>query len=372
MPKINLPIIYSQADPRWADNTIGNSGLKFKGYACLLCSEAMCAKYYGYDETPVTLHDKIVAKGGFTNDGRYYWNTITKIYSKITEKITDTPLPLTDDQMALIKNNIDAGQPVICQIDYNPKDVDPDMHFVVFIGYNPADENDFTIADPIDGREKSLKEYQGWFKPTARKAIDRIVAMTGPLPSVTTDKIVVVKKDYDVALRQVEQWIKLVGYLLGSETDPKLTTFENCQSVIAGIKSTQTDLKTKLDTATADLAAATTEIANQKDKLANKEAECQRSLKTQKAEYEAKISSIPDVSKLEGQYKGTISDLEGKLRESQKQGGIKDLKITDLTQQLENSQRQITATTTVIKSVLKIVSSFINKITAKKSNGTHN
>ena len=72
---------------------------------------------------------------------------------------------------------------------------------------------------------------------------------------------------------------------------------------------------------------------------------------------------MPDVSKLEGQYKGTISDLEGKLRESQKQGGLKDLEITKLTQQVENSQRQITATTTAVKSVLKIISSLFTRLT---------
>lgn len=363
MAKINLPIIYSQNDPRWADNTIGNSTLKFSRYACLICCEAMCAKYYGFDENPATINEKLTAKGGFTADGRYYWTTITKLFSKITEKVTDTPLPLSDDQMALIKNNIDAGQPVICQIDYNPKDVDPDMHFVVFVGYNPADEDDFTILDPIDGKEKSLKSYMGWFKPNARKAIDRIVVMNGPKPQVAPSQIIVDKKEYDGFMYQIEQWIKLVGYILGPESDPKHTTYEDCQRVIAGIKSTQTDLKTRLDAALSDLAIANTEVINQKDKVANTESECQRSLKTQKAEYEGKIAAMPNVSKLEGQYKGTIDDLEGKLRESQKQGGLKDLEITKLTQQIENSQRQITATTTAVKSVLKIISSLFTRLT---------
>jgi hypothetical protein len=142
--------------------------------------------------------------------------------------------------------------------------------------------------------------------------------------------MVITKKEHGALMTQVEQWIKIVGYLLGAETDPKITTFENCQSIVAGFKSTQTDLKTRLDTATNDLAKANVEINNQKDKVANIEAKCQRDLKIQKAEYEAKISAMPDVSKLEGQYKGTILDLEGKLREAQKTVGLRDLEIAEL------------------------------------------
>jgi len=328
--KLTLPIIYWQKDPRWASKKIGKSSLTFSQAACLICCEAMIAKYYGREETPETLHDKIEAKGGFTSTGSYYWNTIGKIFTDIKESIYATPNPLTDEQIGIIKTSIDNGHPVICQIDYDPKDIDADMHFVVFTGYNPSDENDFTIADPIAGKEKSLKSYLGWFKPSARKEIDRYVLQTGNIPQVNADTMVVSKKDYNTLMTQVEQWIKLVGYLLGTENDPKLTTFENCQSVIAGFKSTQTDLKTRLDTANKDLDIANVEIQNQKDKVANVEDKCQRDLKTQKAEYEAKLSAIPDFSKLEGQYKGTILDLEGKLRESQKTVGLRDLEIAEL------------------------------------------
>jgi hypothetical protein len=336
--KIMLPVIFNQNDPRWAGKKINGSPLTFARAACLICCQAMVARYYGRNEDPATLHDKIEAKGGFKSDGSYYWHTVTKIFKDIVEEVVATPMPLTDDQIGAIKTKLDNGYPVICQIDYDPKDIDPDMHFVVFTGYNANDENDFTIADPVDGKEKSLKSYLGWFKPSVRRSIDRIVLQTGNIPEVTADTIVVTKKDYNTLMTQVEQWIKIVGYLLGAENDPKTTTFENCQSIVAGFKSTQTDLKTKLDVATAELAKATVEIDNQKDKVANVEAECQRSLKTQKAEYEAKISTMPDTAKLEGQYKGVISELEGKLRESQKTVGLRDLEIAGLKVQEEKAK----------------------------------
>jgi hypothetical protein len=328
--KITLPTVFCQKDPRWAGKKINGSSLTFSQAACLICCEAMVAKYYGRDETPVTWHDKIEAKGGFRNDGAYYWHTVTKVFKDIVEEVIDTPLPLSDDQIGAIRTKLDQGYPVICQIDYDPKDIDPDMHFVIFTGYNPSDENDFTIVDPYDGKEKSLKAYLGWLKPSARRSIDRMVLQTGNIPEVTAESVIVSKKDYSTLMFQIEQWIKIVGYLLGAETDPKATTFESCQSVVAGFKSTQTDLKTRLDMAIGELATATVEIQNQKDKLANIEAKCQRDLQTQKAEYEAKISAMPDIKKLEGQYKGTINDLEGKLRESQKTVGLRDLEIAEL------------------------------------------
>jgi chromosome segregation ATPase len=150
--------------------------------------------------------------------------------------------------------------------------------------------------------------------------------------------MVVSKSDYKTLVFQVEQWVKLVGYLLGAESDPKITPFENCQSVIAGLKSTQTDLGNQLKIANTNLTLANTEVDNQKDKLANREAEWQRSLKTQKAEYEAKISAMPNVSKLEGQYKGVIEDLEGKLRVYQKAVGQKDLEIAEMKGQVEKAK----------------------------------
>ena len=77
------------------------------------------------------------------------------------------------------------------------------------------------------------------------------------------------------------------------------------------------------------------EVANQKDKLANMEAECQRELKQAKDEYVALKATVPDTEKLRGSYEGRISELEGQLREAQKQIGLRDLEISRLTGEAE-------------------------------------
>jgi len=121
--KILLPNIYCQKDSRWAGKKINGSSLTFSQAACLICCEAMVARYYGRDEDPATLHDKIETKNGFKSDGSYYWHTVTKIFKDVVEEVVSTPNALTDEQIGTIKTKLDNGYPVICQIDYDPKDI---------------------------------------------------------------------------------------------------------------------------------------------------------------------------------------------------------------------------------------------------------
>jgi hypothetical protein len=90
--------------------------------------------------------------------------------------------PVSDTQVKQIKDALDAGYPVLLHIDYNPKDVDDDMHWVVAVAYNPSDENDFTIVDPIDGTLKSLKKYLGWFRPSFRRTVIDYCLLIGKAP----------------------------------------------------------------------------------------------------------------------------------------------------------------------------------------------
>src|SRR3990167_7452091 len=139
--KINLPILYSQWDERWAKLLLGfNSDPQFDfyNYACLIASLAMGCRYFGKEVDPVILNDKLKEIKGYTKGGgNYVWGSITKIFSDIKENKVETPSLLTDTQIGEIKTAIDNGYPVIIGIDYNPKDVDFDSHYVVIVGYNP-------------------------------------------------------------------------------------------------------------------------------------------------------------------------------------------------------------------------------------------
>lgn len=186
MAKVNLPVRYSQFDPRWANELLGyNTDPKYSiyNYGCLLTSLANVCKYYQKDETPATLNEKLKepAIAGFEKGGGLYdWGSLPKIYPDIIEKHVVTPDPLTDEQVNEIKQALDQGLPVLVCLDYNPKTVAREDHFSLLVDYDPADENNFTLADTLGGLLRSLRTYLAWFKPSARVTIESYTIYSGP------------------------------------------------------------------------------------------------------------------------------------------------------------------------------------------------
>lgn len=182
---MKLNTVYSQMDSKWGNVYLGfntQQPYNIYNYGCLITCIAMVCKYYGKDETPLSINDKLKKVAGFVGGGNYVPDAIEKIYKDITETRVTTPAPLTDFQMNEIKSALDNGYPVMIELDYNPKTVENDMHFVLITDYNKNDENDFTIADPLGGTIKSLKSYLGWFRPSARKTINQYYIYKGTLP----------------------------------------------------------------------------------------------------------------------------------------------------------------------------------------------
>lgn len=328
MAKINLPNIYSQWDSRWANTLLGfntNPQYNIYNYGCLITCLSMVARYYKKETDPGSINTTLKSINGYTaSSGNYVYGSFTKIYSDIKEKLTTTPAALSDAQMAEIRTAVDSGYPVMIKMDVNPRTVALDMHFVLVIGYNPSDENDLIIADPLGGKERSLKDYLGWYRPSARKTIEAYAIYTGNVPKQNSDTVCLAKDDADRRTHNSEQWIKIHGYL-SLEGDPALTQFEDAQAVIAGIKSTNTSLKTQLDTANTNLAAKSQEVINKDNQISTINSELLTKEKEHKAQMQALKDSMPDVSKLTKQYEGIISGLEGKVKETQ--GVVDELRI---------------------------------------------
>lgn len=340
--KINLPVYYSQFDARWANSLLGfntNSKYNFYNYACFITSIAMVCKYYGKDENPQTINDKLKSLGqnvGFVaGGGDYVYGAITKYFGDIKEKKTVTPSALTDSQLAEIRTAIDSKYPVIFQLDYNPKTVELDSHFVTVIGYNPSDENDFLIVDPLGGVEKSLKAYLGWFKPSVRNTVEKYLIYTGKVPA-GAETVAVPKDVYPSIIHGSTEWDKTVAEYL-PQSDPKVKNFEDVQRVVNGYKSDATSSKNALNEANSKLATANVEIANKTDQLANTKTECQRTIELKETEISALKLASPNIDKLKAQYQGTIDALQKDLTASQKAGGLKDLEIAELKSQLSGA-----------------------------------
>lgn len=191
---MTLPRKYSQNDLRWKNVLLGfNTDPKYTigSQGCLITCLAMASCYYGFENTPLEINDKLKKVQGFVDGGKYVWNSIEKVIN-IQENFFRTPTLLTDIQVEDIRNQLDAGYPVMLEIDAIPSTSGLDMHFVLATGYNPADENDISIVDPWDGSTKSLKAYLGWFKPTMRKTIEGYSVLIGGLPeaSVLRDTLI--------------------------------------------------------------------------------------------------------------------------------------------------------------------------------------
>lgn len=342
--RVNLPLLFSQSDSRWASEILGfntNSAYNFKNFACLITDLAMICQYFGFQEDPLTINSKLkklgAGKGFVAGSGNYIYGAITNLHKEIVEVVTKTPDPLTDPQLNKIKDALDRGMPVMVQLDYDPKDADLDSHFVVIVDYNQGDENDFTIADPLGGRLHSLKDYLGWFRPSARKTIEKFIIYEGPKPEDTGETVAVPADLYPKIIHSATEWAKAVTEYL-PEKRPEGTFFEDLQRVVNGYKSDASASKARAESAEKELAITNTEVANLNDKIANKEAECQRALSLKDAEIKALKDSAPNIDKLTAEYKGTIDALETQLRESQKQGGLKDKEIAELKAGLGDSQ----------------------------------
>ena len=354
--RINLPSVYSQQDSRWGRTLLGfNKQTQFNiyNYGCLITCLAMLCKYYNKDETPVSINEKLINLGGgkgfATGGGDYIWGAIHKIFTDINEVKTETPDPLSDDQINQIKSSLDQGNPVMIQIDVNPKTVENDTHYALIVDYDSNDENNFTIADPIGGRVHSLKDYLGWFRPSARKTIYKFVLFTGPKPTTKSDG-----KIFELLVQKSTQWDLTVSYF-NKDLDPDHTLFQKIQDIIEGIKSHSTDLQNKLETAEGNLATAEQEVQNRIEQLARVKMDCQVDLDKQKAYYEAIIKDTKNNENLRGYYEGVIKDYQNKLDKVSKEKG-------DLLNQIVALEKA-TAGKNIIVFIYELLKNFFSKKT---------
>lgn len=312
--RIKLPLVFSQYDSRWASLLLGfntQSEYNFYNYACFICVQAMVCKYYGYDESPITLNEKYKGRGpgnGFQpGSANYVYGTLDKVFTKIDEQVTITPSLLTDAQIGEIKTALDRGFPVAIQLDYNPRTVAFDSHFVLIVDYDPNDENNFTIADPLGGKLVSLKNYLGFFYPNARKTINKYIVYEGPVPKDTSKMMLIPQEVYPNIIHGSTEWDKTVLYLL-PDRDPKSTQFEEVQRVVTGYKSQLSSLQRQIDEIGKNTLAAAQEIKNREEQVGR--------LKTQLTELEKRKNDELTVLSKQANIAGEV---HGKLESAIKQ-----------------------------------------------------
>lgn len=195
---LNVPL-FNQRDSKWQAKPLGTSSSTLGGYGCLVTCLAMLAKYYGKDTDPDKLNTALVSINGFaapkeapTQKNLYKWyEGITKLYPDITiTKLQATPAALTTTDFNAIKAEIDAGRPVILQVDFIPATSLVDMHFVLLVGYEGTT---YYVNDPWYGDKANLTRYG---VPSA--TIQQYIFHSGPTPTPgNSDTIPVLKTDFE-------------------------------------------------------------------------------------------------------------------------------------------------------------------------------
>lgn len=155
--QLTVPL-FSQRDPKWSKLKLGTGTGTIGDFGCLLVSCAMLAKYYGKDTNPEQLNKLFIQNNSYANGNLYKWyEGLSKVYSDIELlSLVDTPDPVSSSQFNLMKNEINEGRPVILQVDFYPATAQPDMHFVLLVGY---DDKNYYVADPFYGDISNLNRY---------------------------------------------------------------------------------------------------------------------------------------------------------------------------------------------------------------------
>ncbi len=131
-----------QNDEAWAKSPLGNSNETIGGWGCLLTSVTMMLNGIGYNETPLTVNEKMKKAGGF--QGAFFIPSVLPyvwpncVYRDM-QPCEAFPAPIKDIDAAVAQ-----GKPVILQVDWN-KQAGIQTHFVLV---KEKKGDDYSLYDP--------------------------------------------------------------------------------------------------------------------------------------------------------------------------------------------------------------------------------
>ena len=132
----------SQQDPQWKNQDLGDDVITIGKFGCLLTCMAMVADGFGADENPATLNRKMKAVGGFIGAlviPAALPNAVPGVRFIKYVPCEGQPAPLAD-----IDATLQAGKPVIVEVDYSPAKGLQNHWVVVYAKQG----DDYLIQDP--------------------------------------------------------------------------------------------------------------------------------------------------------------------------------------------------------------------------------
>lgn len=150
--------IFGQRDSRWSNVILGynkeGSAYTIGMYGCLIA----CLGMY-IDKNPNEVNQILKDNGGFTaGSGLFIWSKCTALGLNQTYVSPEYTGPVTPQGITKIRELLDQGLPLLCEIDFNPATTKEEMHFVLLTGY---DGDRIFAADPWTGKVIDLDVYGG-------------------------------------------------------------------------------------------------------------------------------------------------------------------------------------------------------------------
>lgn len=134
-------ILY-QNDDAWKNSSLGNSSETIGRWGCLVVSVNMLLNGLGYNETPLTVNQKMKAAGGF--QGAFFIPSVLPYVWPNAAYRDMQPCETSPAPIAQIDAAVAAGKPVILQVDWN-KQAGLQTHFVLV---KEKKGNDYSLYDP--------------------------------------------------------------------------------------------------------------------------------------------------------------------------------------------------------------------------------
>jgi hypothetical protein len=150
---------YSQGDPQWASQKLGNSDNRtIRQAGCCLTSWAMLLEMYGKKMTPAQLNEALRQKGAFdgANLNQTRIGEIAGLRVKDSRDLNQTWEHNSKKALSSLEVNFSRRppRPMLLQVDYNSDQDKAGNHFVLVTGVTAA--GDPIIYDPGDNRNRGI------------------------------------------------------------------------------------------------------------------------------------------------------------------------------------------------------------------------
>lgn len=181
--KLKVPKLYSQRNSSWSSELLGyntNPIYNIGGWGCLITSLGMYI-----DKTPHEVNELLKSNNGYiAGGGNFIWSKCTVLGLNQVYQSPYYSDPVTSQGLSKMRGLLDEGRPLLTHIDFDPRDADDDMHWILVYGY---DENDiFYALDPWTGTQITLDVYGGVKRCVYEwRAYDKILSKDGGIDEMT-------------------------------------------------------------------------------------------------------------------------------------------------------------------------------------------